>query len=165
VVSVALANLNGVQMPLDEVKLPALDRGFLLGDSVYEVIRVYHGHPWLMQEHLRRLAHSLEAIRIPGIDLERLRRRALETIAAGSFREATIYIQITRGVAPRTHAFPARAAPLELLYVREFADAYAEARQKGAAVITQPDIRWGRCDIKSTNLLANVLAAQTAKEA
>jgi D-alanine transaminase len=164
-VSVALANLNGVQMPLDEVKIPALDRGFLLGDSVYEVIRVYQGRPWLMEEHLRRLAHSLEAISIQGIDVERLRRRALETIGAGAFREATIYIQITRGVAPRTHAFPARAMPLELLYVREFTDTYAEAREKGAAVITQPDIRWGRCDIKSTNLLANVLAAQAAREA
>jgi D-alanine transaminase len=164
-VSGALANLNGVQMSLDEVKIPALDRGFLLGDSVYEVIRVYQGRPWLMEEHLRRLAHSLEAISIQGIDVERLRRRALETIGAGAFREATIYIQITRGVAPRTHAFPARATPLELLYVREFTDAYAEAREKGAAVITQPDIRWGRCDIKSTNLLANVLAAQAAKDA
>jgi D-alanine transaminase len=161
----ALANLNGVQMPLDEVKIPALDRGFLLGDSVYEVIRVYQGRPWLMQEHLRRLAHSLEAIRIQGVDLDRLQRRAVETIAAGSFREATIYIQITRGVAPRTHTFPAKATPLELLYVREFADPYSEARREGTAVITQPDIRWGRCDIKSTNLLANVLAAQAAKEA
>jgi D-alanine transaminase len=164
-VSGALANVNGVQMPLDEVKIPVLDRGFLLGDSVYEVIRVYQGRPWLMQEHLRRLAHSLEAIRIQGIDLERLQQRALQTIAAGPFREATIYIQITRGVAPRTHAFPTKAMPLELLYVREFADSYVEAREKGTAVITQPDMRWGRCDIKSTNLLANVLAAQAAKEA
>jgi D-alanine transaminase len=161
----ALANLNGVTQPLDEVKIPVLDRGFLLGDAVYEVIRVYHGRPWLMEEHLRRLAHSLAAIRLHGIDLDRLHRRALETIAAGPFHEATVYIQITRGVAPRTHTFPAKAAPLELLYVREFHDAYAEARKQGTAVITQPDIRWGRCDIKSTNLLANVLAAQAAREA
>ena len=161
----ALANLNGVTQPLEEVKIPALDRGFLLGDAVYEVIRVYQGRPWLMEEHLRRLAHSLEAIRLQGVDLDRLQRRALETIAAGPFHEATIYIQITRGVAPRTHTFPAKGTPLELLYVREFHDAYAEARRQGTAVITQPDIRWGRCDIKSTNLLANVLAAQAAREA
>ncbi len=161
----ALANLNGEQMPLDEVTIPALDRGFLLGDAVYEVIRVYQGKPWLMDEHFRRLAYSLEAVRITGVDLDRLRRRMLDTIAAGPFLEATTYIQVTRGVAPRHHTFPDRATPLELLYVREFHDAYREARHTGAAVITRPDLRWGRCDIKSTNLLANVLAAQAAKEA
>jgi D-alanine transaminase len=161
----ALANLNGEQMPLDEVRIPALDRGFLLGDAVYEVIRVYQGRLWLADEHLARLAGSLEAIRIRGVDLGRLRRRVQQTIAAGPFREATAYIQITRGVAPRGHAFPAQATPLELVYVREFKDSYEAARREGAAVLTRPDLRWGRCDIKSTNLLANVLAAQDAKEA
>jgi D-alanine transaminase len=161
----ALANLNGDQMPLEEVKIPALDRGFLFGDAVYEVIRVYQGRPWLMDDHLRRLRHSLDAVRIQGVDLERLRGRVTQTIAAGPFMEATVYIQITRGVAPRSHTFPAGTAPLELLFVREFVDHYVEARRTGAAVLTQPDIRWGRCDIKSTNLLANILAAQAAKEA
>ena len=161
----ALADLNGKRMPLDEVMVPALDRGFLFGDAVYEVIRVYQGLPWLMDDHLRRLAYSLESVRIRGVDLERLHRRAQELIAAGPFREATVYIQVTRGIAPRHHSFPAAATPLELVYVKEFADSYAEARRSGAAVITRPDIRWGRCDIKSTNLLANVLAAQEAKEA
>jgi D-alanine transaminase len=88
-----------------------------------------------------------------------------ETIAAGGFREATVYIQVTRGAAPRAHPFPAGVAPLEFLYVAEFGDPYAAARQRGACVITQPDIRWDRCDIKSTNLLANVLAMQAAREA
>src|SRR5262249_43335126 len=83
----------------------------------------------------------------------------------GPFLEATVYIQITRGVAPRTHTFPASASPLEFLYVQEFNDPYLDARRTGASVITQPDIRWGRCDIKSTNLLANILAAQAAREA
>lgn len=161
----AIANLNGEQMPLAEAKVSALDRGFLFGDAVYEVIRVYGGRAWLADQHFRRLARSLEAIRIGGIDLDRLRRRMDETIAAGPFREAIVYIQITRGSAPRSHPFPARAAPLEFLYVQEFRDPYAEARRDGAAVITMPDIRWGRCDVKSTNLLANVLAAQAAKEA
>jgi D-alanine transaminase len=107
----------------------------------------------------------LSAIRIHGIDIARLRQRMQETIAAGPFKEATVYIQITRGAAPRSHGFPANAVPLEFLFVQEFGDPYAQARQDGAAVITVPDIRWGRCDIKSTNLLANVLAAQAAKEA
>jgi D-alanine transaminase len=161
----ALANLNGERMPLSEVKVPALDRGFLFGDAVYEVLRVYQGRAWLLEAHLRRLARSLEAICIRGIDLERLRRRLLETIAAGPFAEALAYIQITRGAAPRAHAFPAQATPLEFLYVAEFYDPYAEARRTGGAALTQPDVRWDRCDIKSTNLLANVLAMQAAKEA
>src|SRR5439155_25359942 len=75
----ALANLNGEVMPLAEAKVPALDRGFLFGDAVYEVLRVYAGRPWLEEEHFRRLAHSLEAIRIRGINVARLRRRMHET--------------------------------------------------------------------------------------
>jgi D-alanine transaminase len=160
-----IANLNGERMPLSEARVPALDRGFLFGDAVYEVLRVYNGKPWLADEHFGRLARSLEAIRITGIDIARLRERMDDTIAAGPFREATVYIQITRGAAPREHGFPANTKPLEFLFVQEFRDPYAQARQVGAAVITVPDIRWGHCDIKSTNLLANVLAAQTAKEA
>src|SRR5713226_6314016 len=111
----ALANLNGEVMPLAEVRISALDRGFLFGDAVYEVLRVYEGRPWLQEEHFRRLARSLEAIRIHGVDLQGLRRRMHETITAGPFREATVYIQITRGAAPRTHTFPANTRPLEFL--------------------------------------------------
>ncbi|MFN4257888.1 MAG: D-amino acid aminotransferase [Gemmataceae bacterium] len=162
----ALANINGRQLPLAEATVPALDRGFLFGDAVYEVLRVYQGRPWLLEEHFDRLAYSLNAIRIQGVDLQRLRRRALETIAAGSFGEAIVYIQITRGAAPsRGHPFPKQVTPLEFLYVAPFDDPYVEARQQGAAVVTHPDIRWDRCDIKSTNLLGNVLAAQAAREA
>ena len=161
----ALANLQGEIMPLAEARIPALDRGFLFGDAVYEVLRVYQGRPWLEEEHFQRLERSLSAIRIFPIDLGRLRRRMHETIAAGRFHEAVVYIQITRGAAARTHPFPAHAVPLEFLYVQEFQDHYREARQAGAAVITQPDIRWDRCDIKSTNLLGNVLAMQAAHEA
>jgi D-alanine transaminase len=160
-----IANLNGKQMPLVEVKIPALDRGFLFGDAVYEVLRVYQGRLWLEQKHWERLDRSLSAVRIVGVDLNRLRQRVLETITAGSFLEATVYVQITRGVAPRAHAFPTDSVPLEFLYVKDFKDPYAEIRETGAAVITLPDIRWDRCDIKSTNLLANILAVQAAKEA
>lgn len=161
----AIANLNGRQMPLSEVMIPALDRGFLFGDAVYEVIRVYQGKPWLMAEHMARLGNSLESIRITGVNLDQLRRRVLETIAAGPFQEATVYIQVTRGSAPRSHPFPEQSTPLEFLFVQEFKDPYVEKRREGAAVLTQPDVRWDRCDIKSTNLLGNVLAAQAAREA
>ncbi len=163
----ALANLMGQMMPLEEVKVSALDRGFLFGDAVYEVVRIYQGKPWLEEEHWQRLARSLEAIRIHGVDLVRLRRRVHDTIAAGQFREATLYVQITRGTSmPRRHAFPKQATPLELLWVEDYNDdACAEMRRVGVGVITHPDLRWHRCGIKSTNLLANVLANQAAHEA
>jgi D-alanine transaminase len=160
-----LANINGEQMPLAEAKVPVLDRGFLFGDAVYEVLRVYAGLPWLEDEHFLRLDHSLRAIHIDGVDVGRLRRRMHETIAAGPFREATVYIQITRGAAPRSHAFPANVKPFELLFVQPYVDPYTEVRRNGCGVIAREDLRWGRCDIKSTNLLGNVLALQAAKEA
>jgi D-alanine transaminase len=160
-----LANVDGVTMPLSEAKVPALDRGFLFGDAVYEVLRVYAGRAWLEDEHFARLEHSLAAVRIGGVDLDRLRRRMREIIAAGSFREATAYLQITRGAAPRSHPFPAGTKPLEVIFVQPYADPYVEVRRSGCGVLTLPDQRWGRCDIKSTNLLANVLAMQAAKDA
>jgi D-alanine transaminase len=159
-----LASLNGQVMPLAEVRIPAQDRGFLLGDAVYEVLRIYGGQPWLEAEHFARLQRSLEAIRITGVDLDRLRQRMLKLIEAGPFREAMVYIQITRGIAPRTHYFPPSVSPLEFLYVQEIGDPYTKTRAEGVRVSLQPDQRWGRCDIKSTNLLANVLAMQAARE-
>ncbi len=161
----ALANIHGEIAPLAQARVSVLDRGFLFGDAVYEVLRIYQGQPWLLEEHFARLAHSLEAIRIGGVDLERLRQRLLATIAAGPFAEATAYIQITRGAAPRQHAFPKGITPFEILWVQEFRDPYVAARAQGAAVITHPDLRWERCDVKSTNLLGNVLAMQAAAEA
>jgi D-alanine transaminase len=160
-----LANVNGTLQPLDQVRISPLDRGFLFGDAVYEVLRIYRGKPFLLDEHLARLERSLRAIRIGGVDVQMLRGRLLETIAAGPFGEAICYIQITRGAAPRSHPFPAAVKPLEFLYVAEFEDSYSQLRETGGRVVTQPDVRWDRCDIKSTNLLPNVLAAQAAKEA
>ena len=129
----ALANVNGDTMPLAEARVSPMDRGFLFGDAVYEVLRVYQGRPWLLEEHCQRLERSLQSIRIGGVDLPRLRRRMHETIAAGKFAEAIVYIQITRGVAPRMHPFPAGAVPLEFLYVQDYQDHYAAARQSGYA--------------------------------
>src|SRR5437763_13376463 len=100
----ALANLNGAIEPLAEAKISPLDRGFLFGDAVYEVLRIYQGKPWLEQEHFDRFARSLEEIRIRGVNMARLRQRMHETIRAGKFGEASVYLQITRGSAPRKHA-------------------------------------------------------------
>jgi D-alanine transaminase len=160
-----LANLHGKIMPLDDVTISPLDRGFLFGDAVYEVLRIYHGKCWLEQEHFDRFARSLEEIRIRGVDMARFRRRMHETIAAGGFQEATVYLQVTRGAAPRKHAFPKDIVPLELLWVQEYADTYRPLCENGCQVVTYPDLRWHRADIKSTNLLGNVLANQASAEA
>ena len=162
---VALANINGEITPLSEAKIPALDRGFLFGDAVYEVMWVNQGKMWLEDEHFTRLERSLNLIRIQGVDLVTLAARVYETIAAGKFKNAIVYIQITRGAAPRSHAFPKDVKPFEFLFVQEFNDPYAEMREKGIHLLSRPDIRWEHCDIKSTNLLANVLAIQESKEA
>ena len=157
--------LNGTRLPISEAKVSVLDRGFLFGDGIYEVLRIYSGKPWLEADHFARLERSLAAVRIQGVDLDRLRKQIREGIVSGGFREAVVYIQITRGVAPRAHAFPANVRPTELLWIREATDAYGPQRERGVKVSLQPDLRWRRCDIKSVNLLANVLANQAAAEA
>ena len=162
---IALANMNGEITPLSEAKIPALDRGFLFGDAVYEVMWVNQGKMWLEKEHFIRLERSLNLIRIQGVDLVSLAARVYETITAGKFKNAIVYIQITRGAAPRSHAFPKDVKPFEFLFVQEFNDPYGEMREKGIQLLSRPDIRWEHCDIKSTNLLANVLAIQDSKEA
>ncbi len=159
-----LCVLDGKRMPLSEAMVPALDRGFLFGDGVYEALRVYAGKPWLEEDHFARFARSLEEIRIRGVDLDRMRVQMRETIAAGPFREALVYLQVTRGSAPRLHAFPSGIKPRELLWVSEIGDPYVGKRDVGVTVSLQPDLRWKRCDIKSLNLLGNVLANQAAKE-
>ena len=157
--------LNGTRLPIGEAKVSVLDRGFLFGDGIYEVLRIYSGKPWLEADHFARLERSLAAVRIHGVDLERLRKQIREGILSGGFREAIVYIQITRGVAPRAHAFPANVRPTELMWIKEATDTYGPLRERGVKVALQPDLRWKRCDIKSLNLLANVLANQAAKEA
>lgn len=162
-----LACLNGTIGPADEARISIFDRGFLFGDAVYEVIRLYQGRPWLEKEHFSRLRRSLDEIGIQGVDLERLAFRMRETTRRSEVREGTVYIQITRGSAPRTHAFPdPLVPPTELIVVRPLEDSKIQVlRENGVKTISVPDIRWGRRDVKSTNLLANVLAAEKAKRA
>jgi D-alanine transaminase len=161
-----LANLHGKIMPLEQVTISALDRGFLFGDAVYEVLRVYRAKPWLEDEHFARFERSLGEIKITGVDMPRFRQRMHETIRAGGFSEAMVYLQVTRGAAPRKHAFPKDSQPLELLWVQEYDDTSTQRqRETGCGVITYPDLRWHRADIKSTNLLGNVLANQASSEA
>ena len=162
-----LACLNGDIMPVKEARVPVWDRGFTFGDSVYEVWRTYAGRLWLELEHLARLRRSLRELEFPPVDLEILMERAHRTLAASGIQEGMVYVQISRGVAPRSHAFPdPPVAPTELIVARPYDDtATARLRETGARVISQPDQRWKRCDIKTTNLLGNVLAMEAAKRA
>lgn len=161
-----LANWNGAELPLSEVRVSVLDRGFLFGDSVYEVLRVYHGRPFLEREHMDRLRESLKELRL-SIDCPRLESRVHETLQHSRVTDGLIYIQVTRGEAPRMHHFPKPTpTPNELIWVKDLGgDPLAPLRGKGATAILVEDQRWKRCDIKSTNLLANCLAAQDAHEA
>lgn len=162
-----LACLDGELMPADEARVPINDRGFLFGDAVYEVCRIYEGRSWLETEHFDRLGRSLAAMQFLGVDLDLLLDRARRTIEASEVGEGTLYIHITRGVAPRKHAFPGPSVPpTELIVVKSYDDGpTARLRESGSAAISHPDLRWGRCDVKSTNLLANVIACEAAARA
>jgi len=158
--------INGAFMPLAEANVSIEDRGFQFGDGVYEVIRTYKGRPFSIEAHLARLDHSAEALdlRQPYSRAE-WTRHILEGVKRAAYSEAKIYLQITRGVAPRDHAFSDEATPTVVMTVREFHPLDRSVQATGVEAMTTEDIRWGRCDIKSVNLLANVLARQQVKQA
>lgn len=164
--SIPLANWNGELMPLDQVRVSVLDRAFLFGDAIYEALRVYGGKTWLHGDHMARLARSLGEVRIE-TDIRRIENRMAETLAKSGVAEGLVYIQVTRGAAPRTHYFPpAGTKPNELIFVSDIGgDPYAGVRETGVGIVTHDDLRWRRCDIKSVNLLGNCIAMQAAKNA
>mgnify|MGYP002623672305 CR=1 FL=1 len=150
--------------PKSDVRISPDDRGYIFGDGVYEVLRIYDGRLFEKEAHLTRLARSAAEIRLrlpagPAEIGERLER----LVAASSVSEGILYMQITRGEAPRTHAFPPDAKPVLMAYCNELKRNRA-AMQDGIRAVTVPDIRWHRCDIKTLNLLPNVLARQEAAE-
>ena len=162
-----LANWNGTEMPLDEVRVPALDRSFLFGDGVYEVLRVARGRLVLSGAHFERLGYSLGQLGIKA-DAQEIRRRAEATLSSSGLSEALLYVQVSRGAAAnRTHAFPVPpAVPNILIFIEPFDPrGLEETKGRGGRAVLFDDLRWKRCDIKSINLLGNVLAAQAAHEA
>jgi D-alanine transaminase len=153
-------------MPKDEVRISPDDRGFLFADGAYEVIRVYQGRLFQTGRHLQRMARSLRELRMAGPQPDRLAEIAEQLIRDNRLEneEALVYMQITRGAAPRKHAFPGHEVP-PTVYVAAFPfQSPAEKLEKGVGIILVPDIRWTRCDIKSVSLLPNVLAQQQAKD-
>jgi D-alanine transaminase len=158
--------LNGSFLPVDEAKVPFMDRGFLFGDGVYEGIGVLDGRLIDNEAHLERLERSLAEVRIPN-PYTRAEWTALEEeiVRRNGMTEGFIYFQVTRGVAERDFFFPENAKPTVAMFTQAKSIADAPAARAGIAVITVPDQRWARRDIKSINLLAQVLAKQAAKEA
>lgn len=161
--------LNGSFLPVEQARVSVLDRGFIFGDGVYEVWRVVDGRLFEHGRHDRRLRRGLAELElnVPERDLAGLPAVAERLLRDNGLQsgEGTFYLEITRGTAPRTHAFPpAGTAPTVFAMVAKFEVPHA-LRATGARAITQPDVRWLRCDIKTVQLLPNCMAKQRAQTA
>lgn len=158
-----IAVINGKFMPLASAKVSVEDRGFLFGDGIYELIRNHEGQLFRLDEHLQRMERSAQAIQL---DLRHSRKEwkglITKAMERSRIRESKIYVEVTRGAAPRSHAFPQGVASTTVITVRPFEPIPERFRNRGVRVITTQDLRWGRCDIKSLNLLPNILAKQQA---
>ncbi len=160
-----LVYLNGEMTPLSEAKIPVLDRGFIFGDGVYEVIPIYGRRMFRSDQHMARLFRSLDKIGIPNPhDLAGWMALIQQVVDASPDDDQMVYLQVTRGVARRAHAFPAEVTPTVFIMTNPLVLPSAEVRGKGVACVTMDDKRWLHCEIKSVSLLGNVLAAQYAAE-
>jgi D-alanine transaminase len=161
--SEAIVFLNGEYLPLSEAKVPVLDRGFIFGDGVYEVIPAYAGHLFRLEEHLQRLQNSLTAVRIHNPYAEAQWRSVLnKLLEKNPTEDSSVYLQVTRGVAKRDHAFPANVSPTVFAMSNPLITTDEQAFNQGVAAITQDDIRWQYCNVKAITLLANILLRQSA---
>ena len=158
--------LNGEFMPIEEARVPVLDRGFIFGDGVYEVVPVYSRHPFRLTEHLRRLQHSLDGIRLanPLSDAEWV-KLTHDIAARNPGDDQSIYYQVTRGAAKRAHEFPKNAKPTVFMMSNPLVTPPREQVEMGVACITATDFRWLKCDLKSVSLLGNCLLKQMAVDA
>jgi D-alanine transaminase len=156
-------HLNGEFVALADARISVLDRGFIYGDGVYEVVPVYGRRPFRMPQHLRRLQYSLDGIRLPNphtaAEWEAL---VAQLISRQPFDDQAVYVQVTRGVAKRDHAFPAGVSPTVFMMSNPLVLPAREQVDRGVAVVTAQDNRWLRCDLKTTSLLGNVLMRQLA---
>lgn len=158
--------LNGSFLPIGEARISVLDRGFIYGDGVYEVIPAYRRAPFRMPHHLRRLQASLDGIRLANpMDDEAWDGVVRDLIARQPFDDQSVYLQVTRGVARRDHAFPKDVRPTVFVMANPLPVPTREQVERGVAVITAEDNRWRRCDLKTTSLIGNVLMRQLAADA
>ena len=159
-----LAYVNGAFVELSEARVSVEDRGYQFADGVYEVIGTYNGQPFALDEHLVRLQHSLDELCIKlNVSDYGIGKRVSVGIKLAGFEETLVYVQVTRGVAPRRHEFPSsQTQPSIVMTFKPLERLSQNIFKTGVEVVSLPDLRWKRCDIKSTALLANVLAKQEA---
>jgi len=163
--------LNGRFLPLAEAKVSVLDRGFVFGDGVYELVPVYSRKPFRLDEHLRRLQDSLDGIRLANPHgVAAWRDLILRLVELQDFDDQSVYVQVTRGTPvggqpPREHAFPKGAPPTVFMFAQPLVTATPAQKAAGVCAVSAPDNRWLRCDIKAISLLANILLRQQAVDA
>ena len=156
--------LNGQFLPLGSAKISVLDRGFIYGDGVYEVVPVYGRKPFRMPQHLARLARTLAGVGLADPHAGRWEALIAELIDRQPFEDQAVYVQVTRGVAKRDHAFPQGVEPTVFMMSNPLVLPTREQVERGVAVVTAEDNRWLRCDLKTTSLIGNVLMRQYAVE-
>lgn len=166
-------HLNGLTLPLNEAKVSVMDRGFIFGDGIYEVAPVYQGKLFRFEQHMARMARSLAELRIPNPHTETAWRALIQDLLqqhaqslglSVSELNQIVYIQITRGVAPRDHAMPAGLTPTVFVMVNEMKPIAAKDRDNGVACISAEDFRWEKAHIKSTSLLGAVFSRQISAD-
>ena len=160
--NLAQVYLNGEFLPPDQARVSVFDRGFIFGDGVYEVIPVFGGRLFRLPHHLSRLDASLSAIRLRNPHNQQEWNDIFTRLLAAGSGDQSIYLQITRGVAPRDHAFPPNITPTVFAYAQPLKYSPPEQLAQGVVAVTAADIRWQRCDIKAIALLANALLRQQA---
>ncbi|HJS78924.1 MAG TPA: D-amino acid aminotransferase [Burkholderiales bacterium] len=158
--------LNGGLLPIEQATVSVLDRGFIFGDGVYELVPVYSRVPFRLEEHLARLERSLGETRIRNpYSRAQWRAHIYALIDAQPFEDQGIYFQVTRGVAKRDHAFPANVEPTVFMMSNPLVNPQPAQVEKGASAVSAQDYRWLRCDIKSISLIGNCLLRQISAEA
>jgi D-alanine transaminase len=162
-----ICHLNGEYLPLKEARVSPLDRAFLFGDSVYEVVPVYSGRPFRLRQHLERFDRSMREIRMaPALPHGEWAKIAAELIARNAADDAYLYMQVTRGAEfGRNHAWPEDMKPTVFAYCSVLEPLSSELTERGVTAVTAPDERWARRDIKATALLANILAKKVSQDA
>jgi D-alanine transaminase len=158
--------LNGEFLPLEDARVPVMDRGFIFGDGVYEVIPVYDRRPFRLHHQLGRLQHSLDGIRLANPHTTAEWETLIDRIVAeAAWQDQGVYLQVTRGAAPRDHAFPKVAQPTVFIMASALTAPSEDVVRHGVSALTVEDNRWLRCDLKTTSLVANVLLRQMAVDA
>ena len=160
-----IVHLNGELLPISEAHVSVLDRGFIFGDGVYEVMPVYSRHPFRMHEHLQRLQQSLDGIRLDNPHTLTQWETLIDAlIECNDLQDQSVYLQVTRGVAQRDQAFPKETQPTVFMMCMELLTPSAGLVERGVSAVSARDLRWDRCDLKVISLLPNVLLRQLSAD-